>query len=122
LGYAVLEGSDLLYHGVKSLPRKLSPHESLREVRSVVSNIIRHLHPSTLALENMFFGKSRRSALLSVCADEIAALGKRRGLAVVRYAPSAIKKYISGNGWATKQEVAKMVCVRYPELTAFLGN
>jgi len=122
MGYAVLEGTELLYHGVKTLPRRASPHDSLRAVRLTVRTIIKHLHPTILALENTFFGKSRRSALLSVCADEIAALGRRRGLRVVRYAPPTIKKFISGNGRADKQDVAKMVCLRYPELRAFVGN
>lgn len=122
LGYALLSGSELAYHGVKVIKRQLSPHETLEAGRQAVISLIENLEPSILAVEKTFVGNTRRTALLNVFADEIKAIGRRRGLAVVAYAPSTIKKLICGNGWADKREVAKAVLLHYPELKAYLGS
>jgi Holliday junction resolvasome RuvABC endonuclease subunit len=75
-----------------------------------------------LAVEKTFFANNRNSALLNVFADEIIAVGKRKGLKVLAYAPSAVKKLVCGNGWAKKPEVARAVARSYPELRVYLGQ
>lgn len=52
--------------------------------------------------------------------DEINAIGKRKGLAVKGFAPSTVKKFICGNGRASKLEVARVVVSIYPQLKVFL--
>lgn len=120
MGMAVLDGPELVYHGVRSLPRKGSPHERLRAARRVVSRMIRDFTPQVLVVEKAFFAKSRNTALLNVLVDEIRALAKRRGLEVLSFAPSTVKKTVAGNGRASKDEVARVVVARYPELRAYL--
>jgi len=53
-------------------------------------------------------------------ADEIKAIGRRQGLHVMGFAPNTVKKFICGNGRASKAEVARVVIARYPELKVFL--
>jgi Holliday junction resolvasome RuvABC endonuclease subunit len=57
---------------------------------------------------------------LNVFADEIQAIGKQQRKAVVSFAPNTVKKFICGNGHASKAEVARVVISRFPELKVFL--
>ncbi|MCK4388365.1 MAG: crossover junction endodeoxyribonuclease RuvC [Dehalococcoidia bacterium] len=57
---------------------------------------------------------------MNVLADEIKAIGRRKRLEVVSYAPSTVKKYICGNGHAGKKEVARVIIASYPELKVYL--
>jgi len=36
------------------------------------------------------------------------------------YSPNTVKKFICGNGWATKAEVSRAVVLKYPELKVYL--
>ena len=71
-------------------------------------------------VEKTFFARNRNTSLLNVFADEIVAIGKRKGLKVKSFAPSTMKKAIAGNGHATKEEVAGVVVARFPELKVYL--
>ena len=57
---------------------------------------------------------------LNVFVDEIKAIGRRKGLKVLGYAPSTVKKMICGNGRASKEEVARVIVSKFPELKVFL--
>jgi len=57
---------------------------------------------------------------LNTFTDEIKAIGKRKGLRVVGYAPSTLKKAVCGNGRASKREVARVIVSKYPELKVYL--
>jgi crossover junction endodeoxyribonuclease RuvC len=120
MGVAFLEGNTIVYHEVITIPIKKMPHESLREGRRTVLRLINDFRPRILAVEKTFFANNRNAALLNVFVDEIRAIGKRKGLRVVGYAPNTVKKYICGNGRASKEEVAKAVVSKYPDMKVYL--
>lgn len=120
MGVALLEGERLLYHGVKAIPRKKTPHETLREGRKTILRLINDFKPRVLVVEKTFFANNRNAALLNVFVDEIGAIGKRKGLKLISYAPNTVKKFICGNGRATKKEVARVIVSLYPELKVYL--
>ena len=120
MGYALLDGEELLYHGVRVLKNRQSPHENLQEGRLIVLNLIKLLEPTVLAVEKTFINKNRQLALLNVLGDEIRSIGRRKGLRVVSYAPTTVKKFITGHGWATKDQVAQVIVRQYPDLEAYL--
>ena len=120
MGVAFLEGGKLIYHGVKVIRKKRSPHERLQAGREIVLRLIRDFRPAILVVEKTFFARNRNTSLLNVFADEIVAIGKRKGLKVKSFAPSTMKKEIAGNGHATKEEVAGVVVARFPELKVYL--
>jgi crossover junction endodeoxyribonuclease RuvC len=122
MGVAVLDSCKLIYHGVESIPKGRSPHETLNAGRKTVLRFINDFKPEILAIEKTFFANNRNSALLNVFADEISAVGKRKGVMVRAFAPSAVKKAVCGNGWAKKDEVARTVVSRYPELKPYIGQ
>ncbi|MCL5005146.1 MAG: crossover junction endodeoxyribonuclease RuvC [Acidobacteria bacterium] len=121
MGVAVLERGTLLYSGVETFRKLPSPVERLRQVRATVARLLRDFRPSVLAVEKTFVGRSHRhAAILSFLASEIAALGRRNGITVVSLAANTVKKAVAGNGWATKEEVARAVTRQFPKLMAFL--
>ena len=119
MGVAVLCGSELLHHGVVSISPKLGPYRRLQEGRRTVLHFINQHKPSVLAIEKAFFAQNRNSALLNVLVDEIQALAREQRLEVVGFAPSSVKKKMTGNGQATKREVADAVVAVFPELGVY---
>lgn len=73
-------------------------------------------------MEKAFFADNGNAALLNVLVDEIAAVGRRRGLRVVSLAPSTVKRAVAGNGRASKQEVARAVAVQFPKLRVYRSH
>jgi crossover junction endodeoxyribonuclease RuvC len=120
IGIAFLEKGKLIYYGVKVIKKKKSPHETLKEGRKIVLRLIKDFKPKTLVVEKTFFVNNRNASLLNVFVDEIKAIGKRKGLKVISYAPSTVKKFICGNGRANKNELARVVVSKYPELKVYL--
>jgi len=120
MGYAFLDKGKLLYYGVKLIGKKKSPHETLKEGRKIVLRLINDLKPNILVIEKTFISNNRSASLLNVFFDEIRAVGKRKKLRVLSFAPSTVKKFIAKDGWAKKKEVAKAICSKYPELKVYL--
>ena len=120
MGVALLEGGKLIHYGVKAIKKRPSPHEKLKEGRKIILRLINDFRPDVLVVEKTFFANNRNSSLLNVFVDEIKAIGKRKGLKVISYAPNTVKKIICGNGMASKEEVARVIVSKYPELKVYL--
>lgn len=120
MGIAFLENRKLIYHGVKVIKNRKSPHENLREGRRIILRLIKNFKPQVLVVEKAFFPNNRNASLLNVFVDEIKAIGRRKKLKVISYAPGTVKKHICGNGHAGKKEVAKVVVAKYSELKVYL--
>lgn len=122
IGFALLDKGQLVHYGVKTIRQMNSPHEKLREGRRIILRLINDFGPQLLMVEKTFFANNRNSALLNVFADEIKAVGKRKGLKVQSLAANSVRKLICGNGAASKDDVARAVVSRYPELKPFLTS
>ncbi|AJR02598.1 crossover junction endodeoxyribonuclease RuvC [Siansivirga zeaxanthinifaciens] len=67
-------------------------------------------HPDEIAIEAPFFGKNVQSMLKLGRAQGVAmAAGLSREIPITEYSPKKIKMAITGNGNATKEQVAKML-------------
>ncbi len=120
MGVAFLEKGKLVYHGVKVIKKGKSPHETLWEGRKTILRLIKDYKPDVLVFEKTFFANNRSASLLNVFVDEIRTIGRRKGLSVIGYAPNTVKKFICGNGRASKKEVARVIVSKYPELKVYL--
>lgn len=114
LGYAVLEvdGSRLkvLNFGVFHLEKYDDQHEKLKEIFLQLQEIIETYLPSQLAIEAPFYGKNVQSMLKLGRAQGVAmAAAMTMGLEIQEYAPKKIKQSITGNGNASKEQVAAML-------------
>ncbi len=120
IGIAFLEGDTIVYHEVKMIPKKKKPQETLREGKKIVLRLINDFRPQILAVEKTYFANNRKAATLNAFVAWIRMIGKRKGLSVVSYASNTVRKYVCGNGRASKEEVARAIIARYPELKVYV--
>lgn len=120
MGVAFLANSKLLYYGVKNIKSARSASDTLRQGRHLITRLIREMGPGLLAIEKTFFGKSPNAVALNRVSAEIKTVAKREHVPVIGYAPSSVKKFITGFGHATKKEVAKAIVLWHPELRVYL--
>lgn len=122
MGVALLDGEKIIYHGVKVTPSEKSPNEKLKEGREIIFRLIRDYKPDVLVVERSFFANNKTASLLHVFINEIRAIGKKKGIKVLSYAPSTVRKRIAGNGRASKEELSVIIVSKYPELKVYLSQ
>lgn len=90
---------------------KLKDHSlKLKRIFEKTLAIIDQYHPDEIAIEAPFFGKNVQSMLKLGRAQGVAmAAGLYREVAITEYAPKKIKMAITGNGNASKEQVAGML-------------
>ncbi len=113
-GFAVIEVehgtySVLAYDVVKNASDRSMPIR-LKQIYDKLCKVINRYHPDEFAIETAFYGKNAQSALK---------LGHARGVSILaavnfqipttEYSPREIKKAVTGNGAASKQQVQFMV-------------
>lgn len=82
----------------------------LRKIFERSLNLIEEYKPDELAIEAPFFGKNVQSMLKLGRAQGVAmAAGLYRDVPIFEYAPRKIKQSITGNGNASKEQVAGML-------------
>ena len=114
LGYAVIDvkGDDIniITMGELRLQRLNSHFEKLGRIFTRVSHLVVTYKPDTLSIEAPFFGKNVQSMLKLGRAQGVAiAAGMKESVEIIEYSPKKIKKAITGNGNATKEQVAVML-------------
>ena len=93
---------------------KLSKYEDhyvkLKHIFERTISLIDTYHPDEIAIEAPFFGKNVQSMLKLGRAQGVAmAAGLSREVPITEYSPKKIKMAITGNGNASKEQVAKML-------------
>ncbi len=82
----------------------------LRKIFEKTLRLIDHFHPDEIAIEAPFYGKNVQSMLKLGRAQGVAmAAGLYRDIPITEYAPKKIKMAITGNGNASKEQVAGML-------------
>ena len=80
------------------------------QLKHLTIEMIDEFHPDEIAIEAPFFGKNVQSMLKLGRAQGVAmAAGLSREVAITEYSPKKIKMAITGNGNASKEQVAKML-------------
>jgi crossover junction endodeoxyribonuclease RuvC len=114
MGYGLIEVKKpkikLVQFGVIHLSKFESHELRLKKIFERVTSLIDEYHPDEVALEAPFFGKNVQSMLKLGRAQGVAmAAALSREVAIVEYAPRKIKQSVTGNGNASKEQVAKML-------------
>lgn len=91
--------------------KKLDNHYlKLQRIFERTIELIDTYNPDEIAIEAPFFGKNVQSMLKLGRAQGVAmAAGLSRQIAITEYEPKKIKMAITGNGNASKEQVAKML-------------
>jgi len=121
LGYGVIRSTDnqleALTLGIVELHKFSAHHARLKRIFERVSQLIETWKPDAVVLEAPFFGKNVQSMLKLGRAQGVAmAAALNAGLEVEEYSPRRIKQAITGNGNASKEQVAGFL-VRMLNLT-----
>jgi crossover junction endodeoxyribonuclease RuvC len=85
-------------------------YQKLKIIFERTIELIETHNPDEIAIEAPFFGKNVQSMLKLGRAQGVAmAAGLSRGIPITEYEPKKIKMAITGNGNASKEQVAKML-------------
>lgn len=114
MGYGVLQIKNsrpsVLAVGVIDLRKYANHYLKLAHIHERVSGIIESYLPDELAIEAPFFGKNVQSMLKLGRAQGVAmAAALEKDIPITEYAPLKIKMAITGNGQASKEQVADML-------------
>jgi crossover junction endodeoxyribonuclease RuvC len=114
LGYGLIEVKQkkikVLNMGVIKLAKLGEMHKRLARIYSRIDGIINEFNPDEVAIEAQFFGKDVQAMLKLGRAQGVAITpAVIRDIPVFEYAPRKIKVAITGNGDASKEQVALML-------------
>lgn len=114
MGYGIIcvKGTklELLQYGVIHLSKYEGHELKLKKIFERVLHLLDEYHPDEVALEAPFFGKNVQSMLKLGRAQGVAmAAALYREIPIVEYAPRKVKQSVTGNGNASKEQVAKMI-------------
>jgi crossover junction endodeoxyribonuclease RuvC len=114
MGYGIIsiKGTKLtlIQFGVIHLSKYENHELKLKKIFERVLNLIDEYHPDDVALEAPFFGKNVQSMLKLGRAQGVSmAAALYREIPIIEYAPRKVKQSVTGNGNASKEQVAKML-------------
>ncbi|MFC4873059.1 crossover junction endodeoxyribonuclease RuvC [Negadavirga shengliensis] len=111
-GLILVKGNmfQILQYGVIHL-KKYSDHAlKLKKIYERVSHIIEEFGPDAVALEAPFYGQNVQSMLKLGRAQGVAmAAALAREIPITEYSPKKVKQSVTGNGNASKEQVAEML-------------
>lgn len=114
MGYGLLKASGnkaaMMTMGVIDMRRMHDPYTRLGKIFDRIISIIEEFHPDEMAIEAPFFGKNIQSMLKLGRAQGVAiAAAIHCGMQIHEYAPMKIKMALTGQGLASKEQVAGML-------------
>ena len=114
MGYGLIRVSknqpEMVAMGVLELKKYIDHYHKLQKIFNRTLSLIDEFKPDSLAIEAPFFGKNVQSMLkLGRAQGSAIAAALYRDLPIYEYAPLKIKMAITGNGRASKEQVADML-------------
>lgn len=114
MGYGIVKvvGKDaqLMALGVIELKKYTDHYTKLKKIFDRVLSLIEQYHPDEMAVEAPFFGKNVQSMLKLGRAQGVAiSAALSRSIPIFEYAPRKIKMSITGQGNASKEQVALLL-------------
>lgn len=127
MGYGVLgcrkKSFELITTGVVHLGKLENQAQKLKKIFERCLYLIDTYHPNELAIEAPFFGKNVQSMLkLGRAQGTAMAAALYRDMPIFEYAPKKVKQSITGNGNASKEQVAAMLqtLCKFEEIPTYL--
>lgn len=116
MGYAIIRTSgknkkpELVVSGVLDMDKITDPYIKLQRIFKRTLQVIDSYQPDELAIEAQFFGKNVQSMLKLGRAQGVAiAAALQRDIPIFEYAPKKIKMSVTGNGNASKEQIALLL-------------
>ncbi|MEM0938586.1 MAG: crossover junction endodeoxyribonuclease RuvC [Bacteroidota bacterium] len=114
MGYGLIHSKgqkiSILQFGVIHLNKYKNHEIKLKKIYDRISELIREFLPDEVALEAPFYGKNVQSMLKLGRAQGVAmAAALNKDIPINEYAPKRVKQSVTGNGNASKEQVAAMI-------------
>lgn len=114
MGYGLIRSTgnkaEMMTMGVLELHKYDDHYLKLQKIFERVLQLVETYHPDELAIEAPFYGKNVQSMLKLGRAQGVAmAAALTRSIPIFEYAPLRIKQAITGNGRASKEQVAMLL-------------
>ena len=114
MGYGLIKvigkEANLIVLGVIELKKYTDHYTKLKHIFDRVTSLIDQYHPDEMAVEAPFFGKNVQSMLKLGRAQGVAiSAALSRSIPIFEYAPRKIKMAITGQGNASKEQVAMLL-------------
>ena len=114
MGYGLIhckgEKMSVIQFGVIHLSKYKNHEIKLKKIFERVTELLKEYLPDEVALEAPFFGKNVQSMLKLGRAQGVAmAAALNRNMPIHEYAPKRVKQSVTGNGNASKEQVANMI-------------
>ncbi len=127
MGYGIIEvrkkEMKLITMGSVHLSKLKDPYLKLKRIFDRTLSLIDEYHPDELAIEAPFFGKNVQSMLKLGRAQGVSmAAALNRNLPIAEYLPKKVKQSVTGNGNASKEQVAAMLTtlLKYDQIPTHL--
>lgn len=111
-GLILIRGSkmNVIQFGVIHLSKYQTHELKLKKIFDRVLGLVEEFKPDEVALEAPFYGKNIQSMLKLGRAQGVAmSAALYREIPITEYAPKKVKQSVTGNGNASKEQVAKML-------------
>ncbi len=114
LGYGLLRINNdkvtVLQYGVLNLTKYTTQGAKFLKIHERILGILEEFLPDEIAIESPFFGKNVQSMLkLGRVQGMVMSLAFSKSIPIAEYEPKKVKQSVTGNGNASKEQVAKMV-------------
>ena len=114
MGYGVIltqgDTMKVLQYGVINLSKYTTQGIKLKKMFDRIIGIIEEFLPDEMAIEAPFFGVNVQSMLkLGRAQGVVMAAALSREIPIVEYSPKTVKQSVTGNGNASKEQVAAML-------------
>ncbi|WP_027000880.1 crossover junction endodeoxyribonuclease RuvC [Eisenibacter elegans] len=114
MGYGLIrvvpQRVELLQYGIIRLVKYTEQAQKLKKIYERISAIIEEYAPDEVALEAPFLGENIQVAIKLGRAQGVAmAAALARDIPITEYAPRKVKQSVTGNGNASKEQVAAML-------------
>lgn len=114
-GYAVVSqrgaGLSLVDAGVCRTDPKLALPDRLLQLREDILDVLEEHHPSALAVEQLYshVRHPRTAILMGHARGVILCLAAERGIEVTHHGATHVKRYLTGNGHASKEQIQRAI-------------
>ncbi len=114
-GYGVIELKDahmkLIEAGIIKTSYKLPIQERLKNIYKELEKLLKEFKPDVLALEELYshIAHPRTSILMAHARGVVCLASRLHGIKMAGFSAKRIKKAVTGNGNASKEQIEKMV-------------
>ncbi|MDD2891920.1 MAG: crossover junction endodeoxyribonuclease RuvC [Candidatus Gracilibacteria bacterium] len=110
VGFAVIEKSgrnvSILNYGVITTPPKISIALKLQDITKDLEDLINTYHPTVCGIEKLFFFNNQKTGIdVAQARGAILLTLQKKGIQIYEFTPLQVKRGISGNGSAKKEQV-----------------